>query len=90
MNTTLDEIRSVLIETLGVGEHVTRMSEQAPLLGGLAELDSLAVVELVYALESRFEIVVSDDEVTGDVFETLGTLAAFVESKRAPIARAAC
>ena len=37
--------------------------------------------ELVYALEERFEIEVDGDEVTGEVFETLGSLATFVEAQ---------
>jgi len=89
MIATLDEIRSLLMNTLGVGDHVVRMSPQAPLLGGVAELDSLAVVELVYALEDKFQIEIEDDEVTGDVFETLATLATFVDGKRAMMTRAA-
>jgi acyl carrier protein len=53
------------------------------LLGSVPELDSMAVLELVYALEERFEIEVDGDEVTGDVFETLGSLATFVEAQLA-------
>jgi acyl carrier protein len=41
----------------------------------------MAVLELVYALEERFEIEVDGDDVTGDVFETLGSLATFVEAQ---------
>jgi len=51
------------------------------LLGSLPELDSMAVVELIYALEERFGVEVDGDEVTADVFETLGSLAAFVETQ---------
>jgi len=35
------------------------------------------------ALEQRFGLEIGDDEVTGDLFETLGSLAAFIEAKRA-------
>jgi acyl carrier protein len=41
----------------------------------------MAVVELIYALEERFAIEVDGDEVTADVFETLGSLAAFVDEQ---------
>jgi acyl carrier protein len=39
------------------------------------------VVSIVTALEDRFGIVIEDDELTADVFETLGSLAEFVDRK---------
>ena len=44
-----------------------------------ARLDGRA--QLILALEERFGVTVDDDEVTGELFETLGTLAAFIERK---------
>jgi acyl carrier protein len=41
----------------------------------------MAVVELVAALEQRFDISIDDDDVTAEVFETLASLTALVESK---------
>ena len=46
------------------------------------EADSLDLTELVMALEDRFDIVVEDEEFGGDIFETLGSLAGFVDGKR--------
>ena len=48
----------------------------------MAELDSLAVVEVVTSLEERFGFQIDDDDFGGDVFETLGTLTEFVERHR--------
>ncbi len=80
--TTLDAVRSVLSATLGIDEaRATGMNAGTELLGSLPELDSMAVVELIYALEERFGVEVDGDEVTADVFETLGSLAAFVEAQ---------
>ena len=79
---TLDAVRSVVAATLGIDEaRTTAMNAGTELLGRLPELDSMAVVELIYALEERFAIEVDGDEVTADVFETLGSLAAFVEAQ---------
>jgi acyl carrier protein len=80
---TLDDVKSVLISTLGIEDRADSLTAATPLFGSLPELDSMAVVELVVALEQRFGLSVGDDEITGDVFETLGSLTAFVESKRA-------
>jgi acyl carrier protein len=81
-STTLDDVKAVVVSTLGIEDRADTLSASTPLLGGLPELDSMAVVELVAALEARFGFEVSDDEITGEVFETLGSLAAFVEAKR--------
>jgi acyl carrier protein len=78
---TLADVRSVLIETLGVEDRAASIDAATPLLGSLPELDSMAVLEVVAALESRFGITVDDEEVTAEAFETLGSLAALVDSK---------
>jgi acyl carrier protein len=80
---TLDDVKAVVVEVLGVEDRASTMNAETPLLGGMPELDSMAVVELVAALEARFGIVVEDDEVTAEVFETLGSLAALVDDKLA-------
>ena len=51
------------------------------LFGNLPELDAMAVATVLTALEDRFGILIDDDEVTGDLFESLGTLADFVSAK---------
>ncbi|WP_206516100.1 phosphopantetheine-binding protein [Nocardioides pantholopis] len=71
----------VLVATLGIEDRAATLDAATPLLGELPELDSLGVVELAVALEERFDIVVDDDDFTGDVFETVGSLAAFVAAR---------
>ena len=41
----------------------------------------MAVLELVLELEQRFGITIEGEDVTADVFETLGSLTAFVDGK---------
>jgi len=52
-----------------------------PLLGAIPELDSMAVVALITAIEERFGFTVDDDEIDGSVFTTLGSLIDFVQGK---------
>jgi acyl carrier protein len=78
---TLESVKSVLVTTLGVEDRVDSIDASTPLLGSMPELDSMAVVELVAALEAKFHIVVDDDDVTAEVFETLGSLTSLVEEK---------
>jgi acyl carrier protein len=47
----------------------------------MPELDSMAIVQLIVALEDHFGIEVDEDEITSDVFDTIGTLATFVASQ---------
>jgi len=75
------EVKDVLVKTLGVEDRAATIDASTPLLGSLPELDSMAVLELVAALEQRFGITVDDDDVTAEVFETLGSLTAFVQEK---------
>jgi acyl carrier protein len=79
---SLVDVKSVLVETLGLEDRADTITASTQLFGSLPELDSLAVVELVTAIEDRFNIVVDDTEFSGDIFETLGSLAEFVERKR--------
>lgn len=79
--TTLQDVKAVLVEILGIKDRAETLDASTPLLGSLPELDSMAVLELVVALEQRFGITIDDDEITAEVFETVGTLAEFVDGQ---------
>jgi acyl carrier protein len=78
-----DNVKSVVVTTLAVQDRAETLGPSTPLFGSLPELDSMAVVQLVYALEERFGFTIDDDEVTPELFETLGSLSNFVETKLA-------
>ena len=77
----IDAVKEVLGEVLEIQDRVGDMDASTPLFGELAELDSLAVVELTAALEERFGITIDEDNFSGEAFETLGSLTEFVESE---------
>ena len=79
----LDDVKAVLVSTLGVPERADEIDASTPLFGHLPELDSLAVVEIVYALEERFGITIDGEEITAETFDTLGSLATFVAGQTA-------
>lgn len=79
----LDDVRNILIDVLSLGEAGKSLDAQSALLGSIPELDSMAVVNLITALEEHFGIVVDDDEISAGTFETLGSLTAFVQQKLA-------
>ena len=79
----LDEVKAVVGSALQLGDRVRSMGESRALLGAVPELDSIAVVNVITALEERFDITVADDEIGAATFETLGSLTRFVEGKLA-------
>lgn len=77
-----DELKSILDDVLSLGGRAKRFDADTPLLGAIPELDSMAVVGLITAIEERFGIAVADDEIDGSVFATFGSLVAFVEQSQ--------
>ena len=75
-------VRSVMREILGLSEEQVRgFTAETELFGALPELDSMAVAGLLTELEDLLDIVIEDDEVDGELFETFGNLVAFAEMK---------
>lgn len=77
----LEEVKNLLIDVLNLGAAGQALTADSPLLGSLPELDSMAVVTLIGALEEHFGIVVDDDDISASTFATLGSLAAFVAER---------
>jgi acyl carrier protein len=78
---TLTGIRNILRDTLQLGDRAERLTAASPLLVGLPEFDSMAVVALITMIEDRYGITVDDDELSADTFATVGSLADFVTRK---------
>jgi acyl carrier protein len=78
----IEAVKDVLVSSLGVEERAHAIDADTQLLGSLPELDSMAVLVLVHDLEDAFGIVVEDEDLSADIFDTLGALAAFVDRKQ--------
>ena len=77
----VDDIREILRDTLQLGERADQLTASSPLLGVVPEFDSMAVVTVLTMVEEQFGIEIEDDEVTADVFQTVGSLADFVSER---------
>jgi acyl carrier protein len=77
----IGEVRDILVRVLSLDDRKNALNANSALLGSIPELDSMAVVSLITALEEHFGITVDDDEISASTFETLGSLARFVEEK---------
>ena len=71
----------VLARVLQLNE--ASLNSQSMLLGAIPEFDSMAVVVILTELEEQFGFFVDDDEIDAEIFETVGSLLAFVEQKLA-------
>lgn len=80
---TRQRLLALLDRTLNLAGRSSSFTDQTALMGAVPELDSMGVVSLLTAFEEQFGFSVEDDEIDGSVFETFGTLLAFVESKLA-------
>ncbi len=79
-----ERLRMTLRDVLSLQPEVAATLEAgSPLFGALPELDSMAVATLLTEIEDRFDIVIDDDDVDGETFETFGSLASFIEAKQA-------
>jgi len=76
-----EEVKTVVVVALEIEDQADDLGPETGLYGDLPELDSLTVVKLIVALQKRFEIEIKINELDGEVFDTLGRLAAFVDSK---------
>ena len=72
------ELLGLLDEVLSLQGRSATFDDHTPLLGSIPELDSMAVVSLITAMEERYGITVDDDEIDADTFATVGSLMHFV------------
>jgi len=72
----IDDIKEVVVEQLGV--NADEVKDDAKFVEDLGA-DSLDVVELVMALEEKFDIEIPDDE--AEKIATVADVVAYVESK---------
>lgn len=78
---TIEEIKEIIGSVLQLGENVDGFDSSTQLLGSVPEFDSMAVVSVITAIEDNFGIMIDDDEVSAEIFETVGSLHQFVTGK---------
>ncbi|BCB26578.1 hypothetical protein SKTS_14640 [Sulfurimicrobium lacus] len=75
------DVKRLLARSLQLGQRADSLTAESSLLGALPELDSMAVVTILTALEEHFGFTVDDDEISAETFATLGSLVEFVDGK---------
>lgn len=75
-------LRALLRDVLGLTqERVDGFDADTPLFGALPELDSMAVAGLLTEMEDRFGILIEDEDMDSDMFESFGSLLVFIRAK---------
>jgi len=80
---TQKEVIRILDEVLSLGGRSASFDRNTPLFGALPEFDSMAVVSLITSMEDQLGLVIDDDEISGELFATVGTLTDFAAAKLA-------
>ncbi|MGC4024855.1 MAG: phosphopantetheine-binding protein [Mesorhizobium sp.] len=79
---TIDEVKQLIVQTLGIDDPSRISGASTQLFGNLPELDSFAVVNLAMEIESRFGFEIDEDGFSAEVFETVGSLADYIDQNR--------
>lgn len=78
-NGILAEVKQIITTTVGKDIVPDPLEDGYPLVGNL--LDSLAITNLIVALEEHYGFVFQDDELSAEAFESPMSLAELVEKK---------
>ncbi|HEX2013260.1 MAG TPA: phosphopantetheine-binding protein [Roseateles sp.] len=78
------QVLRILDEVLSLEGRASTFTRDTALLGAIPELDSMAVVSLITALEEQLGMSVDDDEIDGETFASVGALVDFARSKTKP------
>ncbi|MBN8501406.1 MAG: acyl carrier protein [Sphingomonadales bacterium] len=77
------KLRKILEDVLGLKPgQADGFDDNTGLFGELPELDSMAVAGLLTEMEDRLDIVIDEDEIDGELFETYGNLLTFAVAKQ--------
>lgn len=83
MNQLFDEVKETIVEELNLNIAPSEIGDDVLLFEGGIGLDSVDGLELLVAVERRFDIEIDDSDLGGDVLKSVHSLVDFIERKRA-------
>lgn len=75
-----ESLKRILAAQLGPSYPPEYFSDETPLLGSIPELDSMAVVGILTAVEEELGVTVDDDEISAEIFASFGSLVDFLRA----------
>lgn len=76
------QIKCLIVTALELDVDPAEIPDDEALFGGGMDLDSMATLEIIAAIEEEFGITVEDAELTAELFESVEALAEYVATKR--------
>ena len=81
MSEAFEFVKDLFRNQLQLGNRADELTRDSAVVGAIPEFDSVAVVSLITAIEEQLGVEIDDDEITGELFATVGSLTDFVEQK---------
>jgi acyl carrier protein len=78
---TVERLAAIMRRDLKLGPDQS-IDQATPLIGGDHDLDSLDVLLLITSMEKEFGLKIPNAAVRQNVFQNVGTLAAFIDEQR--------
>lgn len=80
-DSTATSLEQVLRKALGTKALPATIDDDTPLLGGVPGFDSLAILGILTGIRETFGCSIDESEISADLFESVGSLRRFVESR---------
>lgn len=74
----LDLAKKVLATNLQL--ELDELTEDTEILGNYPQFNSLTIVGVIGSIEDELDCVIEDEDITTDIFATVGDLAEFIET----------
>lgn len=75
--------KDLLRSALQLGDRADQLTAESQLMGAFPEFNSLTAVGLITGIEEQLGCEIDDTEITDEIFQTVGSLAQFIEQKMA-------
>ncbi len=79
------QLKEIIAYKLDVNLSIDEIDENVSLYEDGLGLDSIAIVELILAIEKEFSLEIYDEELNVEMFNNLSTLARFIQPKSAQV-----
>ena len=76
-------VKQALVQGLQLNINPEDIADDESLFGAGLDADSIAALEIVFALEEEFGFEVEDEELQVDLFDSVQTLTAYIEERLA-------
>ena len=79
-----DEIKETIVSSLSISDvDPNKIDDALPLMeNSLLDLDSVDILEIVVALQRKYDVRIDDQNLAREVLKSIDTIAEFVESSR--------